>query len=95
MFIVLTMERAHVFFSGHVQGVFFRAFVKENAEKLGIKGWVRNLTNGDVEAVFEGEYDKIMELIEICRTKHPEAIVTDVKIKWEKPEYLDDFKIIR
>ncbi len=89
------VERAHVIFSGHVQGVFFRAFVKDNAEMLGVKGWVRNLLNGDVEAVFEGEYKKIMELIEICKTRHPEAIVTQVKITWEKPENLNDFRIIR
>jgi len=49
------MKRAHLFISGKVQGVFFRAFTKEVADSLGLKGWVRNLTDGRVEAVFEGE----------------------------------------
>jgi len=89
------MERAHIIFEGHVQGVYFRAFVKENAEKLGINGWVKNLLNGDVEAVFEGDEKEIEKLIEICRTGHPIANVTNVQIKWEKPEGIFGFRIIR
>ncbi len=87
------MDRAHVIFVGHVQGIYFRAFVKENAEKLGVNGWVRNLANGDVEAVFEGEKNRIEELIEICRTTHPLANVAEVKVTWEKPENLNKFII--
>ncbi|MGC8663393.1 MAG: acylphosphatase [Thermoplasmata archaeon] len=88
------MERAHVIFEGHVQGIYFRAFVKERADKIGINGWVRNLSNGNVEAVFEGEKTKIDELIEICRTMHPLANVTKVKIDWETPEGFSGFKIL-
>jgi len=88
------MERAHVIFEGRVQGVYFRAFVKEKAEKLGINGWVRNLPDGNVEAIFEGEIETINRLVEICRFEHPIANVTDVKIKWEKPEGISGFKIV-
>ncbi len=86
--------RAHVFFSGRVQGVFFRAFTKENADKLGINGWVRNLPDGRVEAVFEGPKDKVEKLIHICRYDHPRAKVEDVEITYENPENLKGFKII-
>lgn len=49
------MKRVHLFISGRVQGVFYRAFTKEVADSLGLKGWVRNLRDGRVEAVFEGQ----------------------------------------
>ncbi|NPA75939.1 MAG: acylphosphatase [Euryarchaeota archaeon] len=85
--------RAHVFFSGRVQGVFFRAFTKENAEKLGVNGWVRNLSDGRVEAVFEGPKDKVEKLIYLCRYEHPHARVDDVVINYGKPEGISGFKI--
>ncbi|MBD6955250.1 MAG: acylphosphatase [Thermoplasmata archaeon] len=87
------MFRAHVIFEGKVQGVYFRAFVKKNADEMGISGWVRNLPDGSVEAIFEGEKDKIERLIEICITQHPRAIVRNFKIKWEEPENLKGFDI--
>ncbi len=85
--------RAHVFFSGRVQGVFFRAFTKENADKLGVDGWVRNLSDGRVEAVFEGPKDKVEELIYLCRYRHPHARVDDVEIHYEEPEGLRGFRV--
>ncbi len=86
--------KAHVFFSGRVQGVFFRAFTKENAEKLNIKGWVRNLTDGRVEAVFEGSRDNVEKLISLCRYEHPHARVDSVEIEYGEPEGFSDFRII-
>lgn len=91
----LKIERAHIIFNGHVQGIYFRAFVKENAEKLGINGWVRNLSDGSVEAIFEGDIELIKRLIEICRFQHPLANVTDVRIEWESPEGIKGFRILR
>ena len=85
--------QAHVFFSGHVQGVFFRAFTEENAKKLGVLGWVRNLPDGRVEAVFEGSRDKVEKLIYLCRYKHPYARVDEVEIHYEEPEGFSDFRI--
>ena len=55
--------RVHIFVSGRVQGIFFRENTKKKAQKLRITGWVRNLPDGRVEAVLEGEKDKIEELV--------------------------------
>ena len=85
--------KAHVYFSGRVQGVFFRAFTRENASKLGIRGWVRNLPDGRVEAVFEGPKDKVEKLIYLCRYKHPYARVDDVEIEYGEPEGYGDFRV--
>ncbi len=89
----MDVVKAHVFFSGRVQGVFFRAFTRENAIKLGVKGWVRNLPDGRVEAVFEGPRDKVEKLIYLCRYKHPYARVDDVEVRYEEPEGYKDFRV--
>jgi acylphosphatase len=75
-------KRVHVWISGLVQGVMFRASLKEEADKRDVKGWVRNTENG-VEAVFEGEHDKIAELVEWCRKGPKYAKVKEVKEKEE------------
>lgn len=75
--------RAHVLVSGRVQGVFFRSATKQKAEHYGVKGWVRNLADGRVEAVFEGEEDAVKAMIEFCRRGPPSAIVTNVDVSWE------------
>ena len=85
--------RAHVIFKGRVQGVFFRAFAEENAIKLGIRGWVRNLPDGDVEAVFEGKREDVEKIIYLCRYKHPYARVDDVIVKYEEPKGEVDFRV--
>lgn len=73
--------RAHVVFEGLVQGVFFRANTKRCADTLGLTGWVRNRQDGSVEAVFEGEEDKVREAIEWCATKQPYARVSSKTVK--------------
>ena len=55
--------RAHVVIRGLVQGVWFRASTKDEADRLGVSGWVRNLSDGSVEAVFEGEKKKVEEIV--------------------------------
>ncbi|MEM3881072.1 MAG: acylphosphatase [Candidatus Bathyarchaeia archaeon] len=77
--------RAHVLVSGKVQGVFFRSATKQKAEVYGVKGWVRNLADGRVEAVFEGEEDAGKAMIEFCKRGPPAAQVTNVDVSWEKP----------
>lgn len=74
------MIRAHVFVSGVVQGVFYRAYTQQQAQKLGLKGWVRNLPDGRVEAVFEGEKDRVEKMIEWCSKGPPGAGVEGVEI---------------
>jgi len=82
--------RAHVFVSGIVQGVFFRSETIHEAKKRGVKGWVRNLPDGRVEAVFEGEENNVRELIEFCRLGPPGARVTHIDVKWEN--YTGEFR---
>ena len=62
------MIRAHVLVSGRVQGVWFRESTRERAEQLGLTGWVRNLRDGRVEAVFEGEPEAVDAALDFCRT---------------------------
>ncbi len=87
--------RCHVFVSGKVQGVFFRANTRDLALLLGINGFVRNLPDGRVEAVFEGDKEKIEKMIEFCKEGPPGAIVEKIDVNWEeyKGEF-KDFKII-
>jgi len=90
------MVRAHVFVSGLVQGVFFRHETAKRAIRLGVKGWIRNLPDGRVEAMFEGDRRSVEEILEFCRRGPPGAIVEDLDVRWEddKGEF-DDFRIIR
>jgi acylphosphatase len=75
--------RAHVYISGYVQGVFFRACTKDEALKLGITGWVRNLADGRVEAVFEGDEAEVKKIISWCHKGPPGASVRDVEVNYE------------
>lgn len=79
------MIRKHCFFSGKVQGVFFRANTKEKAQEKGVRGWVKNLRDGRVEAVFEGPKQKVDEVIDWCKENQPHAKVEEVKIEEEEP----------
>lgn len=79
------MKRVHLFVSGRVQGVFFRAHTRDLARRLGLKGFVRNLPDGRVEVVAEGPEEKLQELIEFCRHGPPLAHVTGTEIHWEEP----------
>lgn len=74
--------RATVVFHGRVQGVYFRANCEEKADALGLDGYVRNLSGGSVEAVFEGERALIEECIEWNRSSQPAARVTSLHIEW-------------
>ncbi len=74
--------RATVRFVGRVQGVYFRAHCEEHARSLGLGGYVRNLADGSVEAVFEGERENVESCIEWNRNSQPAAHVTAVDIEW-------------
>jgi acylphosphatase len=79
------MARAHVLVEGRVQGVFFRANTCDQAEALGLTGWVKNTRDGKVEAVFEGPKEDVEKIIKWCRKGPPGAMVTNVEVTWEKP----------
>ena len=76
--------RAHIIIEGKVQGVYYRVWVRTQAEKLGLTGWVKNLADGRVEAVFEGPKDRIEEIISKCKIGTKVASVDHIDIKWEK-----------
>jgi acylphosphatase len=82
--------RAHVYVSGKVQGVFFRSETADLAQRLGINGWVRNLSDGRVEALFEGEKEQVEEEIGFCRRGPPGAYVQDLDVRWE--DWRGDFR---
>ena len=75
--------RAHVIISGRVQGVAFRIATVEEAKRLGVDGWVRNLRDGRVEALVEGERSKVEALVAWCHHGPPPARVMDVQVSWE------------
>lgn len=81
--------RAHLLISGRVQGVAFRYYTINNAQNLGIKGWVRNCWNGKVEVVMEGKEEKVKKLIGWCYQGPGSAIVEKVEVEWE--EYREEF----
>lgn len=82
--------RAHVYVNGRVQGVFFRAETANVARRLGVDGWVRNLPDGSVEAIFEGEKENVEKAVEFCRRGPPGAYVKDLEVKWE--DWKGEFK---
>jgi len=75
--------RAHVVIHGFVQGVWFRASTKDEANRVGVTGWVRNAPDGSVEAVFEGPKKKVEEIVGWCHRGPSGAQVSTVDIAWE------------
>ncbi len=78
---------------GRVQGVFFRASIRERAEARGVAGWARNRSDGSVEAVLEGSPDDVDQVVEFLRTGPPRAEVTNVEVTAESPEGLAGFDL--
>ena len=83
-----------VFISGNVQGVFFRSYIKEQADKLNIKGYVRNLEDGRVEAVIEGNIDDVDKMLELCKKGAPHSIVKNMEVEERNFGDLKDFKVL-
>ena len=87
------LVRAHVYVTGRVQGVFFRAETENHATLHNITGWVRNLYDGRVEAIFEGEKQQVDAMIEFCRRGPPGAHVSNLDINWE--DWTGEFREFR
>ena len=87
------MQRLRVVVQGHVQGVFFRETTKRRALSAGVAGWVRNLPDGSVEAVFEGERAAVERLVDYAREGPRGARVDWVDIEAEEPEGLSGFDV--
>ena len=87
--------RVRLIINGRVQGVWYRDSTRTEARRLGVKGWVRNLPDGNVEALAEGPEDKIEKLIKYCHEGPPYARVTDVKeIREEWSGEFNSFDIV-
>lgn len=85
--------RAHVLVSGKVQGVYFRTKTRDEAHKHGVDGWVKNLEDGRVEAVFEGDDESVDAMVDFCHEGSQAARVDDVSVTYGDPEGLDGFEI--
>jgi acylphosphatase len=79
----MAKTRAHVYVTGKVQGVFFRQNTKRQAQSHGVFGWVKNLEDGRVEAVFEGEEEAVKAVVEFCRVGPKGADVASIDVNWE------------
>jgi len=87
--------RAQLKIVGRVQGVYFRASACQEAQSLGLAGWVRNCPDGSVELVAEGTRDNLEQLIAWCHRGPPGARVTEVSVQWQKPEQSFNGFVIR
>ena len=76
--------RAHICIFGRVQGVFFRSEIRRKARQLSVTGWVRNLPDGQVEAIFEGEENDVKRLVEFCKVGPYGAIVEKTEVEFGK-----------
>jgi acylphosphatase len=85
--------RISVVFEGKVQGVYFRQYARRWANTLSISGYVQNMPDGTVHAVFEGQRQAVQELIRKMRNEHPTAEVSRMDIKVEEPEGLEGFQV--
>lgn len=89
------MKQAHIFVSGFVQGVGFRQFIKSRAKRLNITGWVKNLPDGRVETIFQGDKNSVEKIIKECDKGPFLSEVESVVVDWEeKKEVYKDFKIL-
>jgi acylphosphatase len=77
--------RAHVLIAGRVQGVSFRAYARDRARAAGVEGWIRNLSDGRVEAIFEGPRPAVQRLLSWCYSGPALAAVEKVEVQWEEP----------
>ena len=88
------MKQTHLLISGQIQGIGYRQFVKQNAQKLGLAGWVRNLPDGKVEAVCQGKKEQLEQLVLLCRKGPFMAEVKDIVVtEAETEKEYSDFVI--
>ncbi len=87
-------KSVRLYINGTVQGVFFRNFIKENAERYDLKGFTRNLENGIIEVFIEGDSDKVEKMIELCKKGPKHAQIKNVEIKSEPFQSFRVFKIL-
>ncbi|MFH0825945.1 MAG: acylphosphatase [Pseudomonadota bacterium] len=86
----MSLIRRRVLISGIVQGVCYRAFTRDAAIRRGVAGWVRNLSDGRVEAVFQGEEERVRSAVDWCYRGSPGSLVESVEVVEEEP--VDDLE---
>jgi len=90
------IARVHLIIRGRVQGVYYRASMLQEAQKLGLKGWVRNCADGSVEAVAQGPRDQLEKLFAWCRKGPPGAQVSRIDAQWHPAQHNErEFSIKR
>ena len=87
-------KSVRLYINGIVQGIFFRNFIKENAEKFDVKGFTRNLEDGRVEIFLEGNIDEVNKMIELCKKGPRHSQIKKVEIKPERFQNFKTFKIL-
>ncbi|MBT4257948.1 acylphosphatase [archaeon] len=87
-------KSVRLYIDGTVQGVFFRAFVKQNAERLNVKGFIRNLEDGRIEVFLEGDLEPMKKMIELCKKGPKHSIIRKVEEKPERFQDLKSFKVL-
>jgi len=89
------MKKAvRLYIEGSVQGVFFRQFIQENAERQNLRGFVRNLEDGRVEVFIEGDNDNVDRMIELCKQGPKHSQIRNVEVREEKFQDFKEFKIL-
>lgn len=95
MYLDQSVKSVNMIIKGRVQGVSFRAWTEAEAKKLNISGWVKNLDNGDVEIVAEGNETNLHKFINLCKHGPGAARVENIQIKWEKfSGEFSDFEVV-
>jgi acylphosphatase len=89
------MPTVNLIIKGRVQGVFFRATAKDVADKIGVKGWVKNSEEGDVEMIASGSEEQLQKFIDWCKVGPRKAIVTDVVVTNKEQENFKSFEVVR
>jgi acylphosphatase len=89
------MPTVHLIIKGRVQGVFFRATAKDMADEMGVRGWVKNTEEGDVEIVASGTEEQLQKFMDWCKLGPRKAIVTDVVLTAMPDEDFNNFIVIR
>ncbi len=89
------MPTVHLLIKGSVQGVYYRATAKKIADELGVKGWIKNTADGNVEATATGNEQALKKFTAWCRTGPDGAFVTDVIVRLQEETAFTDFSIVR
>ena len=87
-------KSVRLYIKGTVQGIFFRQFIKENAERHNVKGFVRNLEDGRVEVFAEGDIENVEKMIELCKQGPKHSRIENVEIKEERFQDFKEFKLL-